>query len=694
METLPRPGFGGAVEPLRIEAVGSAQQRAGLPHPRQRGELVHRGDQERRQPPVDRLVHADDRQRAVAAELALEIRADDAQFAGIVRIRQQRERLGREPCPAPGAVLERDRGRVAVRVALERSDLRARRIRPAVPLAPQDVGCRRLPHPQTDLERPRAVAPARLAPLDLQCAHQPGRPRELVQRQQPQRVAHDDADPGAGQPVVAGMPQAPEHHRDRGQAQIRLGLSAAGREEQQVHRLAVRVVRVGEAGQVQQQERELERAPARPLRSDLLPEAPAQGAGHGPVGHPEGVQQVRVLAEQRHAPRHPVGGNPRVVEQLSGRFAPVARRRTDNELLPAGLDPFAVLRHEGPERLLRRGSAVQPAERLHRQLDAGRVRRRRPLHLRRSDPRRADRPALAVDEFPLGRHAVPGGVLRRIGVVEVGDPIVPVAGVRAAQVRPRHEALLGAHLDLGLEGVGPVRLGLVRRAPVDQEARHRTRAGGQMRAARPHCVDRPFRDVKLQAVRAGNVAHDRPRAAVERDRQRLLAGSTPPDRRLAAVRFLHFRVCVVAPARGDRQLAAGPGHEKAQPDRRREERLARRLALVVRLLGQAGRFGNGVEIVVLVYVAAPVGRRPGRDQEAGDVPVRRALAARQLLGAERMARPGSDQIELDGFDEASADLLGIGGRMLGGGHGPAGTLHGAGFYARLGRLDAAFDGEE
>lgn len=39
--------------------------------------------------------------------------------------------------------------------------------------------------------------------------------------------------------------------------------------------------------------------------------------------------------------------------------------------------------------------------------------------------------------------------------------------------------------------------------------------------------------------------------------------------------------------------------------------------LVVRLLGQSGRLGHGVDVVVLVYVAAPFGRSSRRDQEAG-----------------------------------------------------------------------------
>ena len=195
-----------------------------------------------------------------------------------------------------------------------------------------------------------------------------------------------------------------------------------------------------------------------------------------------------------------------------------------------------------------------------------------------------------------------------------------------------------------------------------------------MRAAQSHRVDRALRDVELQPVRAGDIAHDRPRAVVERDRQRHCVWGASPDRCLAAVRFLHICRRVVAPAHRDRQLAACPGHEEAQSDRGWEERLARRLALVVRLLGQAGRFWHGVEVVVLVGISAPVGRRPGRDQEAGDVPVRRAFAARQLLGAELMVRPGSNQIELDGLYDARADFEGLDRSAGGGSHWPGGYL--------------------
>ena len=128
-------------------------------------------------------------------------------------------------------------------------------------------------------------------------------------------------------------------------------------------------------------------------------------------------------------------------------------------------------------------------------------------------------------------------------------------------------------------------------------------------------------------------------------------------------RFLDLGRGVVAPAHGDRQLTASRGHEEAQPYRRREERLAGRLPLVVRLLGQTRRLGNRVEVVVLVGIAAPLRRGAGRDEEAGDVPVRRALAARQLLGIQLMAGPGTDQIKPQRLDEALADRTGIDGGL-------------------------------
>ena len=65
------------VEAGRVVPSSPAEEHAGLTDPRERRKLIHRRDQEGRQPPVDRLVYGDDGQRAVARKVALEVRADD-----------------------------------------------------------------------------------------------------------------------------------------------------------------------------------------------------------------------------------------------------------------------------------------------------------------------------------------------------------------------------------------------------------------------------------------------------------------------------------------------------------------------------------------------------------------------------------------------------------------------------------------
>ena len=117
--------------------------------------------------------------------------------------------------------------------------------------------------------------------------------------------------------------------------------------------------------------------------------------------HPPRLSEDRLNLPQPHSPSfaytllREIGNAP--VQQLLGRIPPVALPRTSDDILPAGFDPFAVLRHEGTERLLRRGCVAQPAKGLHRQLDAGYGRRCRLLDFSGSDPRCADRPAPAVD---------------------------------------------------------------------------------------------------------------------------------------------------------------------------------------------------------------------------------------------------------------------------------------------------------
>ena len=111
--------------------------------------------------------------------------------------------------------------------------------------------------------------------------------------------------PAPARPFSPGMAQPAQHHRKRREPEVGLGLAAAGREEQQVDRRAVRIARVGEAREVQQDEGELERAPARRLDAETLAERP----GHRAVRHAERIERVRILRQHRDAALDPVGGN-------------------------------------------------------------------------------------------------------------------------------------------------------------------------------------------------------------------------------------------------------------------------------------------------------------------------------------------------------------------------------------------------
>ena len=110
---------------------------------------------------------------------------------GVVGVRQERKRLGLEFLSAPRAVLERDRRGVAIRIALERRHLRARRIRAAVPLASPECsvsppsppriasqfllpsGCRCLTIPATQGGRSRPPSEGPTTPLSVSCQPAP-----------------------------------------------------------------------------------------------------------------------------------------------------------------------------------------------------------------------------------------------------------------------------------------------------------------------------------------------------------------------------------------------------------------------------------------------------------------------------------------------------------------------------------------
>ena len=114
-----------------------------------------------------------------------------------------------------------------------------------------------LPDPETDPERlrspPRVTFLYSLPPEGLASAHQSGGPLELLERQEPESVAHEDRDPALAGAAGDGALQTPEPHSVSGEAEVSLRLSATGREPQEVRNgpavvATLRVVKIGEAG--------------------------------------------------------------------------------------------------------------------------------------------------------------------------------------------------------------------------------------------------------------------------------------------------------------------------------------------------------------------------------------------------------------------------------------------------------------
>ena len=122
----------------------------------------------------------------------------------------------------------------------------------------------------------------------------------------------------------------------------------------------------------------------------------------------------------------------------------------------------------------------------------------------------------------------------------------------------------------------------------------------------------------------------------------------------------HLGATVVPPAHDHGQGIRLGRHEEAQPHRRREEALLRSLALLRRLLGETARRRRLVDVVFLVGIRAQLRPRAGWNQEAGQIPGRRAHPAGQPLGREGVTIPGADQIQVQSLDQALAHRRRIG----------------------------------
>lgn len=188
----------------------------------------------------------------------------------------------------------------------------------------------------------------------------------------------------------------PDGEGEGGQTEVRLGLATAGGEPEEVGQRSVvvgalRVAGVCERGQVQQQEGQLEGAPAAVLRQvgrldrvleghrgSASPTACGDGVDalvpHGAVGEPEGVQGFRIVPQQVDAGLDPVRCPPGEAHVLRG-LGPVrvkfGGRVVHRLLLP--LDPGAVAVHQRKQRDPQ-GVGFHPAQLAHVQNEFGQFR--------------------------------------------------------------------------------------------------------------------------------------------------------------------------------------------------------------------------------------------------------------------------------------------------------------------------------
>ena len=198
------PRLGGAVEADPFgEPVDVTEEGAGLADPGQARELVDGGDQESRQPPIDRLVDGQDRQRTIAREIAGGIGAADLQIGRRHVVRNAGKGCRLELGAAPRTSLERS-GRALV---LARSCTGAR-VRPPWfgrhrPCRPAGSAKRRTrPKGRSRSASRRACAgPFRRRSSD-RCASARARTRRRPRARADRAsagagVAHDDGDAGA-----------------------------------------------------------------------------------------------------------------------------------------------------------------------------------------------------------------------------------------------------------------------------------------------------------------------------------------------------------------------------------------------------------------------------------------------------------------------------------------------------------------
>jgi hypothetical protein len=232
------------------------------------------------------------------------------ELARLVGVREQANDFSSKGGAAPRAVLERDRRGVALGVALVGEHAGAGGGRAAVALRAELVRGGGLADPQADLEGPGAEALRVALALELEGADQRGGAAELIEGQEAQGVAHQHADAGAEQ---AGVTQAAQDQGEGGEAEVGLGLAAAGREEQEVDDAAIAVRGVDDAGRLSRMKASWngrQRGRIDLLRALVVAVtgALAHGRGDGAVGQLEREEGVGIAGEGGQAGGDAVAG--------------------------------------------------------------------------------------------------------------------------------------------------------------------------------------------------------------------------------------------------------------------------------------------------------------------------------------------------------------------------------------------------
>ncbi len=352
---------------------GPEQRRRGRP-PRQLRELVDRADDQRRGEPVDLLVRDEHRQTllggaawAVGA-VPLGVTAEHQDPTTLVVGTQVPPGGQRGPTPRARRQLQRPTDGVIDPSGV--LDSSAGFV--------EGIGGDRAPHPQPDPERgdtpPGVPAGDAFAAQLLARTDQRRSALKLLRGEQPQRVPHKDGDtigavpglrPGANHPLQPAEPQG-----ERGQPQVSLSLAAAGGEEQQLRltldvAVSIRMGGIGQPGQAQQDERQLERSPAAlgrdveagqqlvEHRGGVRGPGPHHLAaytlqGHRRVGETERLPGLGVITKQVHGTVQPVRHHLRISQRITpGRLIPLHLGVV--EAVPLSPQPHAVAHREGAQ---------------------------------------------------------------------------------------------------------------------------------------------------------------------------------------------------------------------------------------------------------------------------------------------------------------------------------------------------------